>query len=116
LPSIIQAIALRSWRLSFATDVITESDRHYGSQLLEVDRDDGVRTNRSTSSPRCAHARDSRPWRGWDRTHTHLAGPRILSPVRLRVPPPRRLVHRTERLDSTGELGRDRAATGDLVL
>src|SRR5688572_11101746 len=29
---------------------------------------------------------------GGNRTHTPLAGPRILSPVRLPVPPPRRLV------------------------
>ena len=29
---------------------------------------------------------------GGNRTHTSLAGPRILSPVRLPVPPPRRLV------------------------
>ena len=39
---------------------------------------------------------------GGNRTHTPLAGPRILSPVRLPVPPPRLVVHGLEPSDSTG--------------
>src|SRR5439155_15270217 len=38
---------------------------------------------------------------GGSRTHTPLAGPRILSPVRLPVPPPRHLIQWVELKDST---------------
>ena len=39
---------------------------------------------------------------GGNRTRTPLARPRILSPVRLPVPPPRHVVQCVERGDSTG--------------
>src|ERR1700758_689606 len=42
---------------------------------------------------------------GGHRTHTPLSGPRILSPVRLPVPPPRHVVQCVELTDSTVEGG-----------
>src|SRR4029453_6426758 len=54
---------------------------------------------------------------GGNRTRTPLAGPRILSPVRLPVPPPRHVVHCVELADSTAvgrSAGRERFLKGGL--
>ena len=48
---------------------------------------------------------------GGNRTRTPLARPRILSPVRLPVPPPRHVVELTTRSDSIGVRKHDATAT-----